>query len=157
MKKRIMEDEALIAKLRRDREEGKITWKTTGVYVEYAPMLKGEFVNIRKSLNLKQYKLSQVISTTSRAIQSYEQGIASVPGPVARMMRLMKENALYRAIMLHDIMSFKKDNPDIKAITKEFNNILKMSAELKTLQDKLKTTIEQVEKHLGKTISNMAA
>src|SRR3989339_704898 len=125
MKKRIMEDEALIAKLRRDREEGKITWKTTGVYVEYAPMLKGEFVNIRKSLNLTQYKLSQVISTTSRAIQSYEQGIASVPGSVARMMRLMKENALYRAIMLHDIMSFKKDNPDIKAITKEFNNILK--------------------------------
>ena len=140
--------EQLSARIRKDRSTGRVTWKTTGVFVEYPVMKREEFISIRSELCLTQSKFARVIGSTTRAVQSYEQGVAEVPGPVARMTRLMKSNAIFRAILLQDSLIGKTNIPDLEAISKEFEKANRISGELDALQAKLQETVGHIEEKL---------
>jgi len=51
-----------------------------------------EFKEIRKKLNLTQLKLAETLDLSLRTIQSYEQGVNSISGLAAKVMRLMNTN-----------------------------------------------------------------
>jgi len=131
------------------KAEGKGGPRTTGYYVRYAPMPKEEFIEIRKSMCLSQQELAQVLNTSVRAVQTYEQDVADVSGPVVRIMRLMKDNQIFRVLMLEDFMgtsdvvaSFlkqaQKDIPVLQAKTKE----------LKEMEDSIKHAFDSVKTQL---------
>jgi len=124
----------MVKRVEKDRSEGKVAPKITGRYIKYHPMPKEEFIEARKKLNLSQHEIAQVIGASVRAVQTYEQGIVEVPGPIARTMRLMKDNLIFRAIMLEDFMgdssritSFlkiaEKDIAVLRAKVKELNEV----------------------------------
>ncbi len=62
------------------------------------PMLKEEFASIRKRFDVTQAQLAEILDVSIKTVQAYEQGRADVPGLVAKVLRLMDHDTVFRGI-----------------------------------------------------------
>jgi DNA-binding transcriptional regulator YiaG len=137
---------ALVARLRKERLEGKIKPRITSVVLRYPEMKKEEFTSIRKALKLTQGMTAQIISTSIRAIQAYEQGVCSVPGPVARIMRLMHSNPTVRYFFFQDLFApLREIRSEIRTLTFEINKIQSKSQEVLAAESRINTLVNRLQ------------
>lgn len=61
-------------------------------------MNKSDFSNIRKSLDLTQIELADVLCISIKTIQAYEQGRSNIPNLVSKTMQLMHQNIMFRGV-----------------------------------------------------------
>lgn len=62
------------------------------------PMDKDEFISIRKSLGLTQAQIAELLDISIKTIQTYEQGRIEPSGLVAKVLRLMHKNKIFKNI-----------------------------------------------------------
>jgi DNA-binding transcriptional regulator YiaG len=101
MRKEVTRESAIAKFEERLRKKEKVNPRIETVRF-YEPMTAEEFSDARKSLDVSQSKLGQILDLSTRAIQSYEQGINPVPGVVAKILRLMKTNPnVFQAMIMN--------------------------------------------------------
>lgn len=61
-------------------------------------MTKEEFISIRKKLGLTQMQLAELLDISVKTVQTYEQGRVTPSGLVSKVLRLLKENKLFKQI-----------------------------------------------------------
>lgn len=83
------------------------------------PMLKDEFASIRKRFDVTQAQLAEILDVSIKTVQAYEQGRAEVPGLVAKVLRLMDNDTVFRGIF-KGVMA-KEDYSDYVRIQNVFD------------------------------------
>ena len=74
-----------------------------------------EFIHYRKTLNKTQRQMSQLLGTSLKAIQSYEQGWRSVPPSAERQMLFLISRIAENRKRRKSCWAIKKCSPDQKA------------------------------------------
>ena len=90
--------------LKRDLESGAPLSGSAYKVRANKPMSKEEFSSIRKEMDLTQAQLAEILDISIKTVQSYEQGIIEPPGLVAKVLRLLRSNATFKAIFEGDII-----------------------------------------------------
>jgi DNA-binding transcriptional regulator YiaG len=90
--------EGLMEELARDLESGRKLSGSCHTVRANKPMNKKEFSDIRGSLDLTQARLAEILDISIKSVQAYEQGRTDVPGLVAKVMRLMSSDSVFRSL-----------------------------------------------------------
>ena len=90
--------EDLMAELKHDLEAGKPLTNAPHKVRASKPMDKDEFSAIRKVLNVTQAHLAEILDISIKTVQAYEQGRAEIPGLVSKVLRLMRQNSVFRSL-----------------------------------------------------------
>lgn len=95
--------EDLMAELKRDLDAGKPLANVAYTVRAAKPMDKEEFSYTRAELKLTQAQLAEVLDISIKTVQAYEQGIGNVPGLVAKIMRLMAADSVFKGIFIGEM------------------------------------------------------
>jgi len=101
--------EDLITELKKELEAGEPRYKLSYKARLSTLMSKDEFSTIRKELNVTQACLAEILDISVKSVQAYEQGRSEIPGLVAKVLRLMHKNSIFRSLFCGEISA--DDNP----------------------------------------------
>lgn len=102
--------EDLMAELKRDLEAGKPLTNAPHKVRASKPMGKEEFSAIRKDLTVTQAQLAEILDISIKTVQAYEQGRAEIPGLVSKVLRLMRQDSVYRGLFRGELSTVEYSN-----------------------------------------------
>lgn len=108
-----------------------------------------EFKEIRKKINMTQIKLAETLDISLRTIQSYEQGVNSISGLAAKVMRLMNTNEDFWKYLSSDLIDkpFEEEMEIVNVDIGDENNNLEISDKTERMGEELKVLTDYVNKH----------